>query len=97
MVEKIDGCGWSQRLVGLTEKSIFWYPFRLSRECVTYICGEFPNAPLISSKGCINYNPSLTMIQLGYPILYKLDDKDLESLLLLGQAKKFGCQAPLHS
>ena len=29
-------------------------------------CGDFPNVPLIGTKGCINYNPVLAYRQLGY-------------------------------
>lgn len=75
MVETVDGQGWSQHFVALTEKSILWYPLRFNRESVTYSCGVFPNTLLIGSKGCINYNPSLVIRQLGYPMLYKPNDK----------------------
>lgn len=30
--------------------------------------GDFPNVPLMGPRGCINYNPSLAMRQLGYPM-----------------------------
>lgn len=43
--------------------------------------GEFPNVPLIGSKGCINYNPILAVRQLGYPITYKPDDQLLEGFV----------------
>ena len=29
-------------------------------------CGDFPNVPLIGTKGYINYNPVLAYRQLGY-------------------------------
>ena len=33
-----------------------------------YSCADFPNVPLIGTKGCINYNPVLAQRQFGYPI-----------------------------
>lgn len=44
--------------------------------------GTFQNAPLIGSKCCINYNPTLDLRQLGYPILKKPTYKLLESFVL---------------
>ncbi|XP_050897449.1 uncharacterized protein LOC127104302 [Lathyrus oleraceus] len=81
MVERIDGYEWSQKLVGLTENSIIWYPHGLNvRDAITS-CGDFPNVPLIGSKGCINYNPVLAVRQLGYLITYKPDDQLLEGFV----------------
>lgn len=46
-------------------------------------CGEFPNVPLISTKGgLINYNHVLSLCQLGYPLKEKPEDRLLEELLL---------------
>ncbi|XP_050889708.1 uncharacterized protein LOC127094998 [Lathyrus oleraceus] len=78
MVERMDGYEWSQKLVGPTENSIIWYPHALNSEDAITSCGDFPNVPLIGSKGCINYNPVLAVRQLGYPITYKPDDQLIE-------------------
>lgn len=48
---------------------------------MTYNYGDFPNVALIGSRGYINYNPSLPMRQLGYPMLDKPDDKLLEGFV----------------
>jgi len=33
-----------------------------------FSCGDYPNVPLIGTRGCINYNPALAIRQLGYPM-----------------------------
>ena len=35
---------------------------------ILILCGGFPNVPLMGTRGCINYNPVLTIRQLGYPM-----------------------------
>lgn len=45
-------------------------------------CGDFPNVPLIGTRGYINSNPILYMRQLGYPIEGPLEEKSLEVFLL---------------
>ncbi|XP_050909129.1 uncharacterized protein LOC127122897 [Lathyrus oleraceus] len=80
-IEKMDGYEWSQKLVGLTENTIIWYPHGLNVGDTITSCGEFPNVPLIGSKGCINYNPILVVRQLGYLITYKPDDQLLEGFV----------------
>lgn len=47
--------------------------------------GDFLNVQLIGSKNCINYDPTLTLRQLGCPILYKFDDQLLEGFLVHGK------------
>lgn len=69
-------------LVSLTEKNIIWYPQILDREDVILSYGDFPNMPLIRSRGCINYNPILAMRQLGYPMAYKPEDHLLRDMII---------------
>ncbi|XP_050895792.1 uncharacterized protein LOC127102467 [Lathyrus oleraceus] len=80
-IKRMDGYEWSQKLVGLTENTIIWYPHGLNVEDTITSYGEFLNVPLIGSKGCINYNPILAVRQLGYPITYKPDDQLLEGFV----------------
>lgn len=90
-IEGINGYEWSQKLVGLTENDVIWYPHGLNVGDAITSCGEFPNVPLIGSKRCINYNPVLAVRQLGYPITYNPDDQlikafmfhDMEDLVML--------------
>ncbi|KAH1233350.1 hypothetical protein GmHk_09G025813 [Glycine max] len=41
---------------------------REGKEGVLFSCGDYPNVPLIGTRGCINYNPALAIRQLGYPM-----------------------------
>lgn len=45
-------------------------------------CGDFPNVPLIGSKGCISYNLTLSMRHLGFPLTYKPSDILSEGFVL---------------
>lgn len=45
-------------------------------------CRNFPNVPLIASKGCINYNLVIAMRQLCYPIWERLKDDGVKELIL---------------
>ncbi|GAU40821.1 hypothetical protein TSUD_398050, partial [Trifolium subterraneum] len=73
---------WSQKIVSLTEGSILWYARKINEREVTISCGDFPNVPLIGSRGCINYNPILAIRQLGYPMVRKPDDEALKEFVL---------------
>ncbi|CAJ2627936.1 uncharacterized protein LOC123902509 [Trifolium pratense] len=57
---------WSQRLRSLSEKDVVWYSRRVDSSKVLLQCGDFPNVPLIGTLGCINHNPILSLLQLGY-------------------------------
>lgn len=45
-------------------------------------CGEFPNVPLMGTKGIISYNPVLSRRQLGYPMKDKPPNILLEGIYL---------------
>ncbi|KAL5158622.1 hypothetical protein HKD37_15G043055 [Glycine soja] len=60
---------WDQYLAGIGGRTIYWFPRRKEgNEGVLFSCGDYPNIPLIGTKGCINYNPALAIRQLGYPM-----------------------------
>ncbi|XP_050889532.1 uncharacterized protein LOC127094797 [Lathyrus oleraceus] len=44
--------------------------------------GDFPNVPLIGTKGGINYNHRLELRQLGYPMVDKPESKHVEDFVL---------------
>ena len=48
------------------------------------MCGGFPNAPLMGTRGCINYNPILAIRQLGYPMIGAPLDEDLTPIIARG-------------
>ncbi|KAI5401007.1 hypothetical protein KIW84_065735 [Lathyrus oleraceus] len=57
---------WTQRVMSLTSYDIRWQSYRMDVKDVIISCGEFRGVPLIGTKGCINYNPVLSLRQLGF-------------------------------
>ncbi|KAI5393370.1 hypothetical protein KIW84_060484 [Lathyrus oleraceus] len=57
---------WTQRVMSLTSYDIRWQSYRMDVREVIMSCGEFRNVPLVGTKGCINYNPILSLRQLGF-------------------------------
>ncbi|XP_050897724.1 uncharacterized protein LOC127104587 [Lathyrus oleraceus] len=72
-----DNLMWSKSLMALTNGDIVWYNAAYDVGMIVVIYGEFPNVPLIVTKGFITYNPSLAYRQLAY----SMDDKP-KSLLV---------------
>ncbi|KAI5429806.1 hypothetical protein KIW84_034405 [Lathyrus oleraceus] len=46
--------------------AIRWQSYRMDVRDVIMSCGEFRNVPLVGTRGCINYNPVLSLRQLGF-------------------------------
>ena len=60
---------WDRLLASKERSSVNWVPrWKEGITDVLISCGEFPNVPLMGTRGCINYNPVLTIRQLGYPM-----------------------------
>ena len=59
---------WGEFLSRLTQDKIKWHPSWQQKASIIYYCGNYPNVPLIGTKGCVNYNPILAQRQFGYPI-----------------------------
>ncbi|KAI5418708.1 hypothetical protein KIW84_043076 [Lathyrus oleraceus] len=57
---------WTQRVRSLTSYDIRWQSYRMDVRNVIMSCGGFRNVPLVGTKGCINYNPVLSLRQLGF-------------------------------
>lgn len=74
-----DSLLWLQKIISPTHSDIDW--FDRAHEGVKFIdsCGEFPNIPLLGTKGGINYNPVLARRQFGYPMKDKPNTIFLES------------------
>ena len=49
---------WAPRIMGLTSYDIVWHNMGILKEFIAS-CDEFPNVPLMRTKGCFNYNPIL--------------------------------------
>ncbi|XP_050897264.1 uncharacterized protein LOC127104094 [Lathyrus oleraceus] len=81
-VENKDNLKWSQRIMSLNTKDISWYSRVYEGVKLILNCVDFPNVPLIGTKGGINYNPMLALRQLGYPMVDKPDVKSVEGFVL---------------
>ena len=68
MVETKGNHAWAKKLRSFNEKSILWYPKKIDAKGIIVNCGNFPNVPLIGSKGCINYIPMLAMSQFCHSV-----------------------------
>lgn len=69
-VKNMTSLEWVEFLRKLDNLQIRWFHFACwkDRPKVVFSCGDFQNVPLMGTQGCINYNPSLTLRQLGYPM-----------------------------
>lgn len=75
---------WSHKFSCLTYEALVWYLPTSNIEQVIMSCGDFPNVPLMGPRGCINYNPSLAMRQLGYLMENEPRDELLRDFILPG-------------
>lgn len=74
-IDNMGNLKWSQRIMSLTAEDISWYSISYDNVKIIINCGNFPNMPLLGTKGGINYNLRLTLRQLGYPMLDKPDSE----------------------
>ncbi|KAL5138268.1 hypothetical protein HKD37_10G028484 [Glycine soja] len=81
---------WDQHLAGIGGNTINWFPrWKEGKEGVLFSCGDYPNVPLIGTRGCINYNPALAIRQLGYPMRGAPTEESLSPFLV----RDFGAQS----
>ncbi|XP_050919480.1 uncharacterized protein LOC127137027 [Lathyrus oleraceus] len=73
---------YPQRLASLTASSIRWYIREWETPYIIVSCGEFPNVPLLGTKGCINYNPMLSRMQHSYSMDGLPEVKNLQPFVL---------------
>ncbi|XP_058721420.1 uncharacterized protein LOC131593165 [Vicia villosa] len=74
-----EGLKWSHKITTLTNTEIVWTNNHFCRMKTLDYCGDFPNMPLIGTKGAISYSPVLAHRQIGFPM-----DKRPRSNLLDG-------------
>ncbi|KAI5442386.1 hypothetical protein KIW84_011453 [Lathyrus oleraceus] len=79
---------WTQRIMSLTSYDIRWQSYRMDVCNVIMSCGEFHNVPLVGTKGCINYNPVLSLRQLGFVMNGRPLDAEI------AERKKFAVAMP---
>ena len=63
--------------MSLTANDVSWYSHEYDVVEIFLSYGNFPNVPLIGTRGYINYNLALALQQLGYP----MEDKQDKSLV----------------
>ncbi|KAL5146824.1 hypothetical protein HKD37_06G016607 [Glycine soja] len=81
---------WDQHLAGIGGSAINWFPrWKEGKEGVLFSCGDYPNVPLMGTRGCINYNPALAIRQLGYPMRGAPTEESLSPSLV----RDFGAQS----
>ncbi|KAH1209638.1 hypothetical protein GmHk_15G044112 [Glycine max] len=74
---------WDQHLAGIGGSTINWFPrWKEGKEGVLFSCGDYPNVPLIGTRGCISYNPALAIRQLGYPMRGAPTEESLSPFLV---------------
>lgn len=66
----------------MSEQFVSWYAFNTKRDKVITSYGNFPNVPLIDSRGCINYNPILALRQIGFPLFEKRNEEALLGVVI---------------
>lgn len=76
---------WPQRIV-----SISWHSHVYDGIQIVFNFVDFPNVQLMGSRGCINYNPIISLPQLGYQMLDKYENMFLKSFLLHEGVEVFG-------
>ncbi|XP_050916407.1 uncharacterized protein LOC127131533 [Lathyrus oleraceus] len=81
-VENKDNLKWYQRIISLKAKDIPWYFREYDGVKLILNYGDFPNVPLLGTKGGTNYNPRLALRQLGYPMMDKPDLESVEGFVL---------------
>ncbi|KAH1229350.1 hypothetical protein GmHk_10G029127 [Glycine max] len=80
---------WDQLLAGIGGRTISWFPrWKEGKEGVLFSCGGYPNIPLIGTRGCINYNPTLAIRQLGYSMRGAPTEESMSPFLV----RDFGAQ-----
>lgn len=72
----------SHKLVSLTSGHVKWYIREWETKDIIISIGDFPNVPLIVTRGCINYIHVLSLRQHGYPMDGSPRDKALETFIL---------------
>ncbi|XP_058741319.1 uncharacterized protein LOC131613687 [Vicia villosa] len=74
-----EGLKWSHKIMTFTNTEIIWTNNQFCRMKTLDCCGDFPNVPLIGTKGAISHSPMLARRQFGIPM-----DKRPRSNLLDG-------------
>ncbi|XP_058754577.1 uncharacterized protein LOC131627739 [Vicia villosa] len=77
-----EGLKWSYKIMTLTNTEIVWINNYFCRMKTLDCCGDFPNVPLIGTKGEISYSPALARRRFGFPIDKRPRNNLLEGFFL---------------
>ncbi|XP_050876506.1 uncharacterized protein LOC127080221 [Lathyrus oleraceus] len=75
---------WCQKFASLFASTIQWYKREWETQDIVLRYGGFPNAPLVGTHGCINYNHVLCMRQFGHAMNGPPRDEDLVPFIVNG-------------
>ncbi|XP_027368455.1 uncharacterized protein LOC113874431 [Abrus precatorius] len=64
-----NGQEWANHLASVNEGHIRWHTPWQQSTTIIYHCGNYPNVPLMGTRGCINYNLIMGQRQLAYPMM----------------------------
>ncbi|XP_020229086.1 uncharacterized protein LOC109810113 [Cajanus cajan] len=79
---------WAYSIANLSEKTISWYSREQNIDEVICQCGDFRNVPLMGTKGCVNYNPTLALRQLSYSIRSPPVEDSITPFMVYDMTKK---------
>ncbi|XP_058751475.1 uncharacterized protein LOC131624537 [Vicia villosa] len=68
VIRNEEGLTWIQRIMKLSYDDIIWYPKEFKEIQLFDRCGEFPNVPLLGTRGGITCNPILARHQFGFAL-----------------------------
>ncbi|XP_058761351.1 uncharacterized protein LOC131634744 [Vicia villosa] len=68
VIRNEEGLTWIQRIMKLSYDDITWHQKEFEGIQLFDRCGEFPNVPLLGTRGGITYNPILARHQFGFAL-----------------------------
>ncbi|XP_058784600.1 uncharacterized protein LOC131659426 [Vicia villosa] len=68
VIKNEEGGTWVQRVMRLSYDDIIWNQKEFEGTHLFDSCGDFPNAPLLGTRGGITYNPILARHQFGFAL-----------------------------
>ncbi|XP_058760493.1 uncharacterized protein LOC131633829 [Vicia villosa] len=67
-IKNEEGLTWVQRIIKLSYDGLIWSQKGFEGSHLFDICGDFPNVPLLGTRGGITYNPILARHQFGFAL-----------------------------
>ncbi|XP_058784081.1 uncharacterized protein LOC131658848 [Vicia villosa] len=68
VIKNEQGLTWIRRIMKLSYDDIIWHQKEYEGIQLFDCCGEFPNVPLLGTRGGITYNPILARHQFGFAL-----------------------------